>query len=174
MRDLSGQTPLHVAVGMDNTTLLSSLLEAGAFLDNKRTDGKTALHCAVLNAKFDSVRMLIEAGASVNATDNWKQTPLHLAAWFGDRETIHYLLQVANSLAADIEGRTALHIAVLSRFQWSCEPILDVNKDLIHATDERGWTPLHLAVDLGSLSLVKLLEPGSSKRPMIPRRARLP
>ncbi|KAH8423179.1 uncharacterized protein LDX57_000933 [Aspergillus melleus] len=157
MRDLSGQTPLHVAVGTDNIRLLSNLLEAGAFLDDKRTDGKTALHCAVLNAKFDSVRMLIEAGANVNATDNWKQTPLHLAAWFGDRETIHYLLKSANSLAADIEGRTPLHISVLSRFQWSCESFLDVNKDLIHATDERGWTPLHLAVSLGSMSLVKLL-----------------
>lgn len=142
----SGLRPLHFAAATNNTSLLQNLLEvfAQAFpeqfrmlLDCRDKDGNTALHWSVMKGSLNTFAYLVKVGATVNV--------------------------------ANLEGRTALHMVVSLVEYLSEETCGQMINLLLHhgadpnITDQTGTTPLHLASELGSVSLIEfLLEEGAN------------
>lgn len=93
------------------------------------------------------VRELLSFKANVNLRDTRNAAALHNAATEGVWDTVMCLLRAkADVVARDVEGRTPLHVACLSR---RCN--VDVVETLVargaqlDSRDEAGRTPLHLA-----------------------------
>lgn len=142
----SGLRPIHFAAATNNVGLLQSLLEAFSaspshyrlLLDCRDHSGHSALHHAILKGSTNAFVLLVQAGAA---------------------------LDVAN-----FEGRTALHLAVTLT---GCVPdpayCNNVVRILLHhganpnVGDQNGASPLHLASEIGNLSVVDaLLEEGAN------------
>jgi len=136
----SGFRPLHFAAASNNVPLLQILLDlfshfpppqCRALVDCRDKDGNTALHWAVLNGSVEAFVTLIKAGATVGI--------------------------------ANYEGRTALHLAVLMAETFPEQTCSNMASHLLHhganpnLGDEDGTTPLHLASELGILSLIETL-----------------
>ncbi|KAL5963490.1 Caspase-8 [Taenia solium] len=60
----------------------------------------------------------------------------------------------------DLEGKTALHIAVENRFEEAVKLLVSTGKvDLLATAGDSGWSALHTAVDLGDAKLTQALLP---------------
>ncbi|MCD4707516.1 MAG: ankyrin repeat domain-containing protein [Candidatus Sabulitectum sp.] len=76
---LSGETPLHMASGLADSTLLKSLLEAGIQPVSTTRSGATALHAAITAGLAENVKLLLAAGADPGAEDATSNAPLHFS-----------------------------------------------------------------------------------------------
>ena len=94
-----------------------------------------------------AVRLLIEAGANVNIINKLKETALHLVVQEGHADVVVTRLKRsgANLDAQDINGKTALHIAVLGNHSEIADTLIKEGAD-VDAKDKYGRTALHLAV----------------------------
>jgi ankyrin repeat protein len=91
LRDLKGQTPLHVAVKYAySDDMLKFLIDKGADLSPSDQDGNTPLHLAVVE-NSDMIPVLIK-GSDLNAKNVDGHTPLMLAIASNDKQTAHLLL----------------------------------------------------------------------------------
>ena len=99
---------------------------------------------------FDTIVQLIEDGVDVNCKDSQGKTPLHHAAERGNMEAVLRLYRASNLDldSQDVKGRTALHLAIVSKAPRSDSvmPLLLNFKANISAADRQGRTPLHYAV----------------------------
>lgn len=77
--DLASFYPLHLAVYTNSTTRLSTLINAGAWLEATANEGYTALHTAAIHNKSDSARILVSAGANFYAKTHKGRTPSKIA-----------------------------------------------------------------------------------------------
>jgi ankyrin repeat protein len=114
-RESKGGTPLQVATGMGNRTIIKYLLANGADVNAHDNDGETALHIAAVFNRYREAPLLIEKGADVNAKDNSGLTPLHQAASRGYKKVIVLLLSKGadvNALTKD--GRSPTKMALLA------------------------------------------------------------
>lgn len=113
--------------------------------------------CQECSRLLDST-VLGELTAQPNAKglDDW--TALHLAANSGSGEICALLLTVAQVEvdARSTTRRTPLHIAALCGFPDILDMLLQRGAD-INATDNDGYTALHLAASLGHLATVQRL-----------------
>lgn len=136
--------------------------------------GRTALHVAAIRGdkKIKMARKLLVGGAAVDAMDPRGATALHYAATNNARKMVVLFLThrspVPNVNAVDIDGQTALHLAVAQE-----PPLLDIVKLLVglddsvptwcpkvdHTVrDHTGQTVVDYAVQRGAKALVKLLK----------------
>jgi hypothetical protein len=92
------------AVDEGNTSLVKSLLAAGADVNAISDGGKTALMRAVTKGYLDIVQVLLDAGADVNAKKENGSTALIIAVFFGYAEIVRALL----ARGADPEVQTPL------------------------------------------------------------------
>ena len=128
--------------------------------------GRTRLHRAVIDGSVDEVKELLSTGAAVNISDHEGNEPLHYAA-AGESETIVQLLLDFGSQidAKGNSGRTPLHMSLQS---------LKILETFLKARpttsiqDDKGDTPLHLALSAYSLSshpwhsaAIRLLDSGA-------------
>ncbi len=116
-----GWTPLHWAVGMHRTQLVSLLIEAGANVNTKDKFFETPLLGLTRYAyeyphKFKQIKQiaiaLIQKGADINAQDpRTGMTPLHYLAENGSWPLIKLFLELgADPHIQDNEGRSPLNI----------------------------------------------------------------
>ncbi|MHB9146957.1 MAG: ankyrin repeat domain-containing protein [Candidatus Amoebophilus sp.] len=77
--DVSGDSPLHIAVLMGDIEEVKSLLEHGADVHAQNKNGSTPLHVAAWFNKLEVAKFLLEQGADIHVTNAYGQTPLHLA-----------------------------------------------------------------------------------------------
>lgn len=104
--------PLHEAVDGGRTEIVQVLIDAGADLDNQKSDGRTPLHMAVSRGSIDIVKALLAAGAYVDPVDHDHITPLHIAASLGHAEMVELLLREGASIhARKRHDVTSLHMA---------------------------------------------------------------
>lgn len=68
-KNMTGDTPLHIAAALGRTYAAGLLIEAGAELETKNMSGVTPLFNAAFFCQADVLEALIEAGASTNTTD---------------------------------------------------------------------------------------------------------
>ncbi len=143
LRNESGYTPLHWAVLTNQEEIVSLLISRGAVIQTTATSGYTPLHDAVYGGNIKIVRLLIDHGADIYAADQLGKRPLDLAIEKGYGEIIPLL--------------KPLHLAAESGDFNGVKKISEANPTSLNLKDERGWSPLHLAVKTGHLEIVKLM-----------------
>lgn len=109
---LSKEHRLLQAVSVNNTELVSQLLQTGVNPNTVDSQHRSALHVAVSRSYIDVVRLLLEYNADPNKQDVIGNTPLHLAACTSNLEMITLLLNCgANISSLDLHGRNPLQLA---------------------------------------------------------------
>ena len=175
-----GETPLSMAVISNRqAAVVELLLDQGAGTGGEDESGFTILHRAAFSGASNVVRLLLERGSDPNSShDEGSGPPLLPAAMSGDPLVVKALLEYGADVHLRDEswGWTPLHVAVSAMTAGYAKGtaievaqlLLDQGTD-IHAQDNEGRTPLHLAVtydgdDDGFHELVAML---GSERPPI-------
>ncbi|KAJ4762866.1 Ankyrin repeat protein family-like protein [Rhynchospora pubera] len=149
-----GRNALHATVvtALQNKETMTNLLKWNPQLA-KGIDkwGRTPLHYATAFGVFDSVQLLLNHDPSmVYISDASGLFPLHIAASTGDLQIIIRLLQESPDYdeLLDSEGKNFLHISIEHKrvlvARYVCEnPCFS---RILNAQDDKGNTPLHIAV----------------------------
>ncbi|XP_055021305.1 NF-kappa-B inhibitor zeta [Boleophthalmus pectinirostris] len=124
MRDVDGDTPLHIAVAQGKRPLayvLASIMSASGTLNTPERNGQTALHIATATDQPLIVSDLLEHGAQVHMRDTWGRSPVHVCVEKGHAESLVAMFKTLRALGKHLDldmvnynGLTSLHVAVLS------------------------------------------------------------
>ena len=93
--DVNGNTVLHIlapVLNVKNSTVLKTLLDGGATLEEKNMSGETALLVAARSLNLEGVKALIKAGADKNALDKNGENVLFAFARKGDKKAVSELV----------------------------------------------------------------------------------
>ncbi|WJZ88078.1 hypothetical protein VitviT2T_007410 [Vitis vinifera] len=179
--NLKGDTPLHLAAREGHRGVVKALLDAAKTLHQEIESGvgtdeamlrmtnkekDTALHEAVRYHHSKVVKLLIEADPHfIYGANSTGYTPLYMAAERGYGDLVEIIIDLTRPSPnhRGIEGRTALHAAVLCRHQAMTKKILGWKPKLIKEVDENGWSPLHCAAYMLDAAITKQLLDGSSQ-----------
>lgn len=106
---MAGDTALHIAAAAHRTTLVGSLVRAGAAVGAVNRRRQQPIHYAANvgpdpRAQVATIRALVEAGADIDAADASGTTPLHRAARNRCADAVKILLE----LGADRRKKNAL------------------------------------------------------------------
>ncbi|XP_059189067.1 85/88 kDa calcium-independent phospholipase A2 isoform X1 [Centropristis striata] len=145
-RDVSGQTPLHLACERGDTPCVKELLEESqARTDIKDRNGETPMHCAAKQDTPAIIQVLCSRLCSgVNELNNNGETPLHVACRLGRVESVKALL--GGGAKCDVGGGAgyAIHSAMKYSEKDCVEEILKADPGQLQAEDTMyGGTPLH-------------------------------
>ncbi|XP_007525918.1 2-5A-dependent ribonuclease [Erinaceus europaeus] len=172
LKKSNGATPFIIAGIMGDKKLLQLFHSLGADVNESDNHGFTALMEAALYGHVDALRFLCEMGADVNLRQKTGQeqerlkkggaTALMLAAEGGQEEVVKVLLKdmKAEVNVQDNRGRNALIYAFLhfdnTKVKAITRLLLQHGAD-VRVRDEKGKTPLILAVEKKHLGLVQML-----------------
>ncbi len=146
--DNFNNTPLHLAVRLNNLEIIKLLLQAGADTRVKNKLSETPLHVSAMFGNIEMIDLLLdkdEAGIQ-DKTDNGHSL-LHTAARQNNSEIIKHL--IAKGLAVDIKddkGWTPLHMAANNGHINVARILIDHRAD-INAMDNAKQTPLNIATN---------------------------
>lgn len=169
-----GLTALHRACKTQgHLTVVRYLLEAAAATGSSTLDmtvnahakyGWTALHYASDACNLDVARCLMETGVlNVEAISENGWTALHVASAEGHLDMVKFLVETA---AAKVEaqtsfGRSALHLSSAKGHLPTVQFLMETSstrRDInINATDDKGFTALHMACERADLAVVQCL-----------------
>lgn len=144
---------LTLAARRGDCACIEVLLKAGASIDEwamtpegTRQQVGTALMVAIENQSPRAAALLLERKADPNGTDAALNRPTHLAAIFDDMETLPLLAAAGADIgAANMNGRTALHVAIRRESTRAITWLLERGAPIKEA-DHDGDTPLHYAL----------------------------
>lgn len=152
-----GETLLHEAARQGDTTLLETLLKAGADLEIKNEYGATALVVASMAGQTQAIRLLLDAGADANARDLEGNFPLQAACIRGDTALVRQLLaHGADITLQNLEGEMALHFAAYHAHGALARMLLDAGAP-VNARTRFGATPTRIAWELNNDTLADLI-----------------
>lgn len=146
-------TMLHFAARDAAAFVVQSLINGGHDIEAAASDESRPIHMAGKSGNEQAIVVLANAGADVEAQDNFGSTALHLAVNFQKLKAIKALAEIG----ADVDGRegTINQWAPLHRAAfWGDDATVRLLAELcadVDATDARGKTPLHVAVEKGNL-----------------------
>eukprot|EP00730_Choanoeca_flexa_P002516 TRINITY_DN11078_c0_g1_i1.p1 TRINITY_DN11078_c0_g1~~TRINITY_DN11078_c0_g1_i1.p1 ORF type:complete len:1134 (+),score=123.20 TRINITY_DN11078_c0_g1_i1:36-3404(+) len=159
--DKPKMTSLHRAAFSGNTNRVRRLLSRQELdIDVLDQYGRTPLMHAAHCNHLDTVDCLIKFGAKLDHQEPARgSTALHDAAFQGNALMLLLLIQGgANAMAADNEGRLALHWATRGGAPDSIDILLQSCPQLdINVTDEAGMTPLMWAAYNNAPKMIKRL-----------------
>ena len=179
-KDQTGMTPLHIAAQSGFGKLLKLLIDNGGEANQLNNSGKTVLkiaekyknlHQAASEDNIDWVQALIAAKANINEKNHEGMTPLHLAAQKKSGKIITSLVKGGAKIQTkNNDGDTALQLAEnkenllkatnKGNLDWIRALIaLKVN---VNSSDKNGKSPLHIAVEKGSIMAVIALINGGA------------
>nr|XP_023688952.1 receptor-interacting serine/threonine-protein kinase 4 isoform X1 [Paramormyrops kingsleyae] len=153
-----GRTALHLASQRGQYRVARILIELGADVHLLAAGLRTALHVAAETGHTSTSRLLIKHQADIQARTAQGCTALHLAAQHGHLPTVKMLVEEGADVASVKHAqRTACHLAVE-------EGHVDVVRELLKScsksaslADERGLTPMQLALRGGYTDIVHML-----------------
>lgn len=147
---------LKPAIDSGNAYLVSTLIDAGADVNDRDSNGGSVLSLAVRAGNVEIVKILMASGCEI---DNTVDQVLHEAASTNRVDLIEFLCKSFASIdvnSVNSDGRTPIHIAAALGYVEVLSFCLSVggNADLV---DWNGWTPLHFAAAGGHVEAVKFL-----------------
>ena len=154
--DLTGKTPLHLAVE-NKSDALDWLLSKNVKLDVADKKGWKPIHYAAKVGHVNALDRLLKLTHVVDVVDPQGRTPLMIALAYKQIEAQRYLLKKGAKIdARDFLGQLPLHYAV--RFSEPKELVYLIKRSPgLEMPDHHGRTPLHYAAVLGRLDIVDTL-----------------
>jgi len=157
-RDLSAETPLHMAARKGSTRIGRILVKNRASLEAENFRGQRPLHVALESGHVTFAEFLMESGANLKARTFTQATPLHVAAGKCKTSVVRSLVKRgADVRACDIFGKVPLHCAAAEGKLENVKFLLRKCKDGVQLVDKEANTALHLAARGGHIDVVKLL-----------------
>ena len=138
----------RLATESGHTHIVEFLLAEGAEINNGTT---TALHYAVQNGHRDLIEILLARGADVNARDGAGQTPIDIALSRYRKEIVELLLS-----KGAVMNISSIHVAAQIDDLARVKAFLGEGAD-INIADDRGFTPLHHAIQGAHKELAEFL-----------------
>jgi len=151
------RSPLLEAARNADKTIVRTLLEKGADVNEREADGSTALLWASYKDDLESAGLLLRAGAKVNEANDLGVTPLWAASQNGSLELVRRLLAAgANPNAALLAGETPLMVAARSGYAEIAQLLLAKGANA-NARATRAQTALMWAASQKHPDVVKTL-----------------
>ncbi len=144
-QDDDGCTPLHIALNNNFSNVVDVLLDNGAIVDGKKNKtGDTVLHIAICKCPRLFQKLL---DAAVDGKDELLQIKNGAGLTPSD---------IQNNIQNTIQNNKKLMRAIKDRDIYQLKRLLDEGADPNHQ-DEDGCTPLHLALNINSPTIVDIL-----------------
>ncbi|PIK60857.1 putative 85/88 kDa calcium-independent phospholipase A2 [Apostichopus japonicus] len=148
------QTPLHIVMGDNNTTLIKLLLNCGASPDVGDEKGNTPLHYATEPQFNYLIPDLMMASENKNPQNALLETPINVASRKGNIEGVIAFHKHGGSFAIpDKFTYPILHAYEDENYEMA-ELILKLNSCEGRRQSATGQTPLHLATSEAQLDLI--------------------
>jgi ankyrin repeat protein len=154
-----GTTALHYAVELNDTALVSRLLEAGADAAASNRYGVSPIHLAALNGNADIVSQLLGRGVDPNTALPEGETALMTAARSGDVATIEALVEAGAEVNAreGWKAQTALMWAAAENNADAVRALLEAGADLEAVSAGGEFTAIKFAVRAGAIDSTRAL-----------------
>lgn len=161
----SDQFPIQTAIKDHNINLAKQLIsEKPKSTILKDDDERTPLHWAVSINNSDLVQFIVEnlsKGTDIDElVDASGWTPIHINASIGNVEILNILMhtdpQPDINLATN-QGTTALHLSISKNHLSYVRILIDEFGASCRVKDKKGYTPLHRAASIGSITIIKQL-----------------
>ncbi|KAK6607770.1 hypothetical protein H4I96_04005 [Botrytis cinerea] len=151
-------TPLYKASSRGKLTIVTTLLEAGAYVDFLCSRG-TALYIATKRGNKEVVALLLEAGANPNVSTKYGETVLQAAVKINDKATINLLIEKGTEINAsgNVISGTALQEAVKGGDKAIIDLLIEKGAEINASGNRRSGTALQEAVKGGDKAIIDLL-----------------
>ncbi|CAL9233844.1 unnamed protein product [Arabidopsis halleri] len=164
-RNAYGDTPLHLAALLGDVNIVMQMLDTGLELCSARNNkNQTPLHLAFLSIFLEAAKLIVEKTNSVDTDE------LNFALSSGSTCIVGIILERFPELARknawvveDGSRSTLLHYACDKGDLQLTSMLLGLNQGLEETLNNKGLSPLHLAVQRGS---VIILEEFMDKAPL--------
>ncbi|KAK9744715.1 Ankyrin repeats (3 copies) [Popillia japonica] len=167
-------SPIHLAVLIENLSIVKFLVEKGALVNSCNAGRQTPLHFAAKLGNVKIVNYLLDNGANINMFDMDDRSPLSLAVLHEYEDVARILIRKGARLNnEETYGYTILYHAVLNNMYNTTKELLEsrairhsnfeivkllhIGGAIINIRDEQGNTPLMTSCLNNNLQIAKYL-----------------
>ena len=149
------------------SSIVYSLVIAGADVDIRDSDGFTVLHRAFMITKLHNINfircLLIFASANCDSRTRYGKTALHLRAQSGEGQNTHHTQNAGHRNDVDSGVGDGIIVSALIH-----------SGDMVNSIDDYGVTPLYYATGTGHVTIVQALLRAGANPNLSDRNHRLP